>query len=167
MNETLAETLNYISQNERPMELLKIVSLGLIAYLTSYFSLKKFFKEKSWERKAEAYSKIIETLHHLKRTNERFAKEAEDESNQESDKENLLRYRKASNELYKYIDIGQFYIAPQAVKALEDLDKVKEQCAVEWDNGAWIVDLYNTEGKAIEECLKAIKHIAIKEVHRT
>ena len=46
--------------------LTQLTSLALAfftAYLTVKFSLKKFFTEKWWERKADAYSNIVECLY--------------------------------------------------------------------------------------------------------
>ena len=36
------------------------------ARVTVHFALKRFYSEKWWERKAEAYSSIIEALHHIR-----------------------------------------------------------------------------------------------------
>lgn len=35
------------------------------SYLTVYFALRRFRSERWWDRKADAYSRIIESLHHM------------------------------------------------------------------------------------------------------
>jgi hypothetical protein len=47
------------------------IVLGLVmavvsARVTLHYALKRFYFEKWWERKAEAYNSIFEALHHLK-----------------------------------------------------------------------------------------------------
>lgn len=161
--------LNYISQGERPIELLKLVVTVAIAYFTVTWSLKKFLREKKWERQSEAYSRIIEALHHQKRINELYV-DLELEQREISDErkaEISVRYNSAKNELDKYIDMGRYFISDDALIALEKLYKAKAECVSDWNHDAApIWDIYEKELAAVKACLEEIKAIAIKEIHK-
>ena len=43
-----------------------IVIAVISARVTVHFALKRFYSEKWWERKTEAYTAIIEALHHVR-----------------------------------------------------------------------------------------------------
>ena len=44
----------------------------LAAFLAAHLAMKRFRKEKSWQRKSEIYSELINELHELKYPKERF-----------------------------------------------------------------------------------------------
>lgn len=45
---------------------LPFIAAALGAWLTAHFSLRRFFREKEWERKTQAYTAIFETLHDMR-----------------------------------------------------------------------------------------------------
>jgi len=141
----------------------------LTAYFTVTWSLKRFLKEKKWEKKSEAYSRIMEALHHMKRIQLLYL---DDELERKKiDKEKLaeinFHFQQARSELEKYIDIGLYYISDEAIFALEKLHSVHEECLDDWNNdGSDLFELYEKELKAVKDCLETIRAIAIKEVHR-
>jgi len=169
------EIIKYISEGERPIELLKLIVTAATAYLTVTWSLKKFLKEKRWERESEAYTRIIEALHHIKRVVLEFQNEGSEvfegqlvrkQLAKEKIKALAERHNKAKQELEKYADMGAYCITHEAIEAIERLFKVQNECQVDFDAGADEEDLYETELKATEKCLKTILDIAIKEVNK-
>jgi tetratricopeptide (TPR) repeat protein len=165
----LEDASDYLLKGDHPLELIKLFAALLTAYFTVTWSLKRFLKEKKWEKKFEAYSHIMEALHHLKRAQLLYL---HDELQQHKFDEGKLaevnfRYQQAKNELEKYIDIGRYYIIEEAIAALEKLYKVYEECIDAWNNGdPMLVDLYERELEAVEDCLGTIRRIAIKDVHK-
>lgn len=169
MYRCMEKIFEYLLTDERPMEILKLLGTAIIAYFTLTLSLKKFFKEKRWERKFEAYSKIIEALHHLKATNIYWENESWDDVayNEEKSTKVYNRFRAAQDELDKYVDVGSFYISAKAIDALNELKKVQQECKNEWDEtDPFQPELYRREGIAISKCLDAVKAIADKEINK-
>ena len=106
------------------------ISVGLVtaafaSWITVRFALKRFISEKWWEKKAEAYDAILESLHYMKRTFgkdlDNFQKEREVAADR--DKEGERKYREAYDELKKRIDIGQFVLSDNAVTVLSVFQK--------------------------------------------
>jgi hypothetical protein len=40
----------------------------IVAILTVQLSLRRFYREKWWERRLDAYTRVIEALHHMQRS---------------------------------------------------------------------------------------------------
>ncbi len=110
--------------------LLAQILVGLVvaittAWVTVHLALRRFRSEKWWERKAEAYSAIIEALHHMKR----FADEALDDQlggrkfPEERRKQLFGKSNEAYDELRKQIDIGSFVLSKDAVEELASFEK--------------------------------------------
>jgi hypothetical protein len=83
------------------------------ANITVRLSLKQFYEQKWWERKMEAYSAIIDSLHHMKRCLEDWYDEAvgegimgKSEVPEEHAKAQSRRFKEASDELKRRTDIG-------------------------------------------------------------
>lgn len=165
----MKEILNYLSQGERPVELIKLIVTLATAYFTVTWSLKRFLKEKKWEKQSEAYSRIIEALHHLKRID---MLDVDDEwqlkkIDEEESKKIRIQYNEAKKELEKYVDIGRYYISNDALAALEKLHKTKQECQNDWHNELDSpFSIYERELEATVNCLEEIKAIAIKEIHK-
>ncbi|MFZ6769793.1 hypothetical protein ACO0LM_22295 [Undibacterium sp. Di26W] len=167
--DTLKVMGNYFLQGEHPIELIKLLATILTAYFTVTWSLKRFLKEKKWEKKSEAYSRIMEALHHLKRIQLLYLDDELERTKIDEKKmaEINLQSKQARNEVEKYIDIGRYYISDEAIAALEKMHSVHEECVDEWNSGAAMLEeLYKKELSAVKNCLDTIRAIAIKEVHK-
>ena len=102
-----------------------VVIAVISARITVHFALKRFYSEKWWERKMEAYTSIIEALHHVRNhadTNLEFSMRGRDLPG-EGDKMLTEKLQAAMEELRKRIDVGSFVIAEDAVFALGTLMK--------------------------------------------
>lgn len=145
------------------LDLLSKVAVGaVIAFIASYItirlSLKRFHSEKWWEKKAEAYSAIIESLHNMKRycDVEIDAKLLDRKLPEDRKNELLLKSGKAHDELKKRIDIGQFVISEKAVAQLIEFEKVYMKAS---DAQSWYEHL-EERWVAIDDTLKRMRDIA-------
>lgn len=132
------------------------------AIITVRLSLRRFHAEKWWEKKVEAYSRIVDTLHYVKNYCEQKY-DAEFDSNIISEeKENELRkqYKLAAKELAKATDIGSFIICD---KAAEILNKYRQRPQLSWDEYS-LPEVIENDLKYVSECLEEFKVIAKKDL---
>jgi hypothetical protein len=107
--------------------LISILAGLIIAFFTSWitvrFALKQFFSERWWERKADAYSKIVEALYHIKNVLQ-VDLELEEQGKSIS-KERFTKLVQKANvgyeELYKAEGIGAFVISKEVTTSLTQL----------------------------------------------
>lgn len=134
-----------------------IVSI-ITAYLTVKFSIKQFYSQKWWEKKAEAYSNIIEKLSYLQYYFGEWLEEIEGTKKmREKDEERLSEgYRQAKESIIQASAIGAYIISDNTAVALvtllRDLNKGDP-------SGNWMDDIsrcYHT----IEECIAKIRKYA-------
>ncbi len=118
------------------LELGSQITVGAIiaviaSYITVRLSLRRFYSEKWWEKKAEAYSAILEALHYMKRSfDEDLEADMLKREIPEDRKEQLRqKYREADDELKKRIDIGQFVLSDEAVAELSTFQKEYNKAA--------------------------------------
>ena len=103
---------------------LKVLSAVAIAALSSwitvYLSLNKFRSERWWEKKVQAYERVIEAFHKAKK----FASEYLDAEykGKEVDKDRDLELRRLSkearDEIARASDIGSFVLSEDALKVI-------------------------------------------------
>ncbi len=98
------------------------------AVLTVQLSFRRFQAERWWDRKAEAYSRIVEALHHIVAYTSMSWKDwNEDATVREADKKELLQsYEKAVKELRLATGIGAYVISDEAAKILTELESRPE-----------------------------------------
>lgn len=143
------------------------LAVGLVvavvsARVTIHFALKRFYSEKWWERKAEAYGSIIEALHHMKNYADihidyamRNAEVPEDQKT-----ELAANFKRAHAEVRKRADVGTFVISEQAVKALQLLEKGLDESR---DANDWYAHL-DSEYGAVKKCLVSVREIARRDL---
>lgn len=97
----------------------------LTAFITVRLSLKRFRSERWWERKADSYSRIVESIHQMKAWCEDQMESIETgrEISEEKEKELRIKFNKASDEIRRAVDIGSFFISSDSEKVLRDLKK--------------------------------------------
>lgn len=98
-----------------------IISSILSAYLAVQLALRRFYKEKWWERKLSAYMSAFEALHLFRfvyaEWQDIFLEERDINT---EDKQELLRKRRvAESDIRKAIDIGELLITKEAVDILD------------------------------------------------
>jgi hypothetical protein len=142
-----------------------VVQFGFMigaAFLAAALASKRFRSERLWDRKAQAYSDLIDGLHHMKfYSNENYEAAIESRDLPEDYAEELWQsYKKARNDVVRIAESSSFLIAGEvevAVKALEEAMGSARHTQYWQEN-------YETRLVAIEECLKHVKLVGAKEL---
>lgn len=148
--------------------MLPILSLivGIIsAIITAWWSLRKIYTEKWWDRKEKVYTEIIETIYDILQYCE-VKRDTEQEDRhfpEEKIRELQNKYSNAYWRLKKITDISGFVISPEASIILNEL---KSRPKLSWmNNDPW--DIYNEEYKAHKNTLDIILEIAKNDLKYT
>lgn len=140
----------------------------MTSFLTVQLSLRRFYSERWWERKADAYTDIIEALHaKLEFLDSYFSVMYDGERLSETD---VVRLRAANKEadqkINKLIRIGTFVISKEVATLLEYYQaaqaKLKRE-VYEADESAWFAH----EQKLIDRCLAKVRDAAMRDLKVT
>jgi hypothetical protein len=133
------------------------------AVLTVRLSLRRFHAERWWERKAEAYSRIIESLHaameyHSAMSDDSMIATERDEARYARLKE---EFDKAYRDLRQSTGIGAYIISEQAADVLAALEKRPRP---QWrpDEPPW--EFFDAEVDAYKSALTQIRRLAKKDL---
>lgn len=106
------------------LSLISGIVVALVAsYVTVRLSLRRFYSEKWWKRKAQAYSEIIEALYDVKNGKDKWLDEnfrqlhPDDQNWDELD----LRSREGWDRIERTVGIGAFIISDEALRVLTDM----------------------------------------------
>src|SRR3990167_3419940 len=96
-----------------------IIIAVISSWVTVQLSLRRFQKEKIWEKKFEAYIKIIEALHHVKdylaiEEDFEIGIRKREHASAEYLANSFAKYRIANEEVEKYRNIGELIISEKA-----------------------------------------------------
>ena len=137
----------------------------LTVWLTVKFALWRFYREKHWERKAQAYESILDALHHIKQY---FEAEYDDQFRDgenpaiEERKEALgQRLREAHAELSRQKDIASLFILPKAIERLGEYEKASDRAS---QTTSWSEHL-EMSFAAIRLCLADMLEIARNDLN--
>jgi hypothetical protein len=139
----------------------------LMALLTSWFTVKfalrRFQSEKWFERRVEAYTKVIEALHLMKNYTERQlrAEERGTDIPKEIESELVSSYRKGLADLRRLTDMGALLFSSEAI---EVLDTLNAELKAATDEQSWWEHL-DAEGAAISKCLARLRPIAKRDLN--
>ena len=139
-----------------------IVIAAVSSWITVQLSLKRFRSERWWERKAQAYEKIIGALHDSKAFADKHL-EAEYGGRkvaEEKDKELRARSKVAHEEIEKAIDTGSFLLSDEALSRLKQYQKDMEKAS---DTQMWF-EYLEEDLAATSNCLKDLIQIAKKDL---
>ena len=127
-------------------------------YMTVKWSLKQFYSEKWWEKKAEAYSHIIEHLSYLQYYfGEWYSEGLNEKKLADKDKEKLSEgYRQARESITKATAIGTYIVSDDTTTALVTLLRELEK---QDPMGNWVGDIDRCYG-SVKECIKKIREYA-------
>ena len=139
-----------------------IVIAAVSSWITVQLSLRKFRTERWWEKKAEAYSRIIEALHNSKAfaDNHLEAQYSGRDLPAEKDKELRQRSKLAHEEIAKAVDIGAFLLSEEALTRLKQYQK---EAGKTEDEKSWFEYLEETWGST-DKCLKDLIKIAKRDL---
>jgi len=141
-------------------ELVKGILIGLIpalvvsvttAIITVRLSLKQFHSQRWWEKRAEAYSKIMEQLSYLVYYHQEWIDEDLGLSKMSGDKKQELweRYSKIKEELTRVAAMGSYIVSENTSAAVEDLLKEFSRTDSEPDFGNMLGNRYTSVQKCI------------------
>ena len=133
------------------------------SWVTVKFALRRFQSEKWFERRVEAYTRVIESLHHMKSTTERQIRAVERgvDIPEDTEKELVESYRKSLADLRRLTDMGALVFSSDAITVLERLNNDLEAATNEQ---SWWEHL-DAEAGAILKCLSEIRAIAKRDLN--
>lgn len=109
--------------------LVAILIAAASSWITIQLSLRQFRAEKWWERKMDAYTRVIEALHDSKAFSARSLEAASRGRDLPAGKENDLRRRAvaANDEILRATDVGGFLLSEEALSRLQQYQKDEER----------------------------------------
>ena len=134
-----------------------IVSI-ITAYVTVKVSMKQFYSERWWEKRAEAYSHIIEHLSYLQYYfGEWFSEGVHEKQLADKHKEKLSEgYRQTKESITKAAAIGAYIVSDNTATALANLLHELDR---KDPSGDWVGDIDRCYG-LVKECIAKIKEYA-------
>jgi hypothetical protein len=109
------------------LQLIASLLLSLFAaWVAVWLSRNKFRSERWWEKKVEAYERVIDAFHKAKRYDSEHLRAAELDIEVDDDRQAQLKAHaaEARDEILRSADIGSFILSP---KALEILGRYKKK----------------------------------------
>lgn len=142
--------------------LVGVIIAAASAWITVRLSLKRFRSERWWDRKVEAYERVIEALHHSKAFSDAHLNASHEgrELSEERDKDLRKRSAQAHIEIEKATDMGAFLLSDEAH---ERLKKYRKDTTEASDTPHWEVYLQG-DLVATESCLADLIKIAKKDL---
>ncbi|MEZ8056010.1 hypothetical protein AB4323_23850 [Vibrio sp. 10N.261.52.C11] len=118
------------------MELLQSVFLqitvavaiaGISSFITVRLSLSKFRTEKWWEKRVEAYERVLEAFHKAKKYSSEHldAEYLDSQVSKERDQELIKFSKQAKEEITRVADIGSFLLSTDAMSLINEYQKEK------------------------------------------
>jgi hypothetical protein len=133
------------------------------AVVGAWLARKRLHAEKWWELKTEAYSKIIEALHHAAYCNTQWYDEdiTHEGFSEEKKKQLADDFRNANREIEKATGIGAFIISDDAAKVLSELAARPQD--FDYQKEPWF-ELFAAESQAYKNALGKMRVLAKKDL---
>ena len=131
-----------------------IIIAVISSIVTVWLSMRRFRSERSWDRAADTYAKLINALHRSKKYNDTHLAAAMRGSDLSKEKKEELRQtlRKAMNEIELIVDTGSFSLSQEAMIILGEYRRATKE-----DDPNWTWDEYLIhDSEATGKCLKKI-----------
>jgi hypothetical protein len=152
-------------ENSRLLDVaIGIVIAAVSSWITVQLSLRQFRSERWWERKAEAYERIIGAFHDFKilRSRQGAAELQNKEMSENESAELLARAKAADDEILKAIDLGAFYLSDEAQSRLKQYQS-EERSARDLNLNTWL-EYLKSDLAASDACLKDLIQIAKRDL---
>jgi hypothetical protein len=146
--------------------IIELVKLGIVGFIAGLFALyrakQEFISQRWWERKADAYTRIIEALWQML---DYYKQNYEEITNcskisDERKKEILKQWEQGECEINKVTDIGTFLVSEETITALK---KIWEKPQPEPDPNDWFRHLEN-DYIATKACIETVIKNAKKDL---
>lgn len=133
----------------------------ITAQLTVKLSLRRFYTERWWEKKADVYSRIVDNLHkHKNYAQNKLNNEFVDNPDTSKDKRLEQQWLEGKKELEHAVDLGAFIISEEAEMILQKFLKRKLPNYRE----VAFCEIIEIDLKYVEECLTEIKTAAKRDL---
>ena len=135
---------------------------GLVgAFVTYLLTLARFQREKRWERKANAYDRLVTAMHEVKRDFQReFEHATRLEDAPEPSSEEIRRVRDAHREIDRSIDLAAYLLSAKARARLMEYRSAMENAG---DTRDWTMYLHESSFAA-STCLESVIEIARRDM---
>lgn len=156
---------------ELALQLLISLAVAIVsAKVTVALAFKQFLAERWWERKADAYASILQSLHVMKRRLERDFddwRRPNHSPNADDENEQRKRYQMAQDGIYQAVDTGSFLLSIDATTILHAL--IRDLAKAESDNTAEgrylnFEQAFIDEIAAVDTCLKKLPEVAKRDL---
>ncbi len=139
-----------------------IISAIIASYLSTKWTLKKFYSEKWWERKSIAYSELIDALYESLQFFEIYKKDYGQGTGLSDKQETELheKYNQAYWKIKRATDIGAFVISQETQLILKELS---ERPILKWDENPKF-EIYEEEYDAHRNALEKIVESAKRDL---
>lgn len=129
-------------------------------WLTSHFAWRRTQSEKVWDRKAEAYSAILQALNEMEASLDAWMSDEtlRRETSDEVSEERRTRYQQARGRMQSVVGRELWLLSP-ALK--EYIDEVNKALSARYDS--WFEDL-DASLFAVRNAIKSVTHLAQKEL---
>lgn len=139
-----------------------IIIAAVSSWITVQLSLRRFRKERWWERKVGAYTNVIEALHNSREFADQHldAEIGARELSEEREAELREFSNQADREIRKAANTGAFFLSDQAATRLTQFQKEEERAkdAIDW------FTYLEADRDAVNSCLQDIIRIAKTEL---
>lgn len=141
-----------------------VIAAIVASWVTVRLAFGRFKKENLWQRKLEAYSRILDSLHVCRIRAERLMNESQrdiDRSDEQT-KEFDMEYSKATSELHRMIDTGVLILPEDIATHLTTVMKPRFD---DWKDMP-SYEFWNTEDDRIKIAIKVVINIARIDLKR-
>lgn len=140
-----------------------IVIAAVSSWITVQLSLRRFRQEKWWERRVDAYERVLEALHHSKAFSEVHLNATYESREVPDDRDEELREksREASREIERATDVGGFLLGDEARKRLKQYQEEAKDAA---QTSMWF-DFLERDFSVTNSCLRDMIEIAKRDLN--
>jgi hypothetical protein len=139
-----------------------ILVAAITAYITVFLSQRQYYSQKWWDRKADTYSKIMESLYSIQHRLQMLLEE--DAGERHISAETMNELRKKSNEGFEDIDriskMGVFLLSKEVEEIVSRLNVEINKV----ENGDFYTDAYEIID-ITNKYLRLIRDAAMKDLH--
>ena len=147
--------------------IITVVSSLLVAVITAFvtvkLSLRRFYTERWWEKKAEVYSRIIEALHRYKKYDEEkleIEMKYPRGDNDELEKKLSKQWAESKAEIEKAVDLGAFIVSEEVESILTKFLNRK----IGDPNYDPLFEIIEKDLGKVKKCLSEVKAAAKKDL---
>jgi hypothetical protein len=134
----------------------------LTAWVTARFALGRFYQEKSWERRVDAYVSALTALFQMRlyTENNLSVEMGAQKLTTERGAELLASWRKGHDELRRVATIGTLLLSEPAAAAIEHLVEKLDEA----DQSTSAFEYLDAHSAAVQNCIRAVRDSAKRDI---